>query len=100
MMLLTKALRKKIPELYATQEQKDPMVWAKFFYPDFNWTWYVTEFDGEDTFFGLVDGVDCELGYFSLSELKRNRGKMGCTIERDRYFKPMPLSQLRAQRYV
>jgi hypothetical protein len=25
--------------------------------------------DGEDTFFGYVDGLEGELGYFSLSEL-------------------------------
>ena len=36
-----------------------------------------------------------ELGYFSLSELKNNRGKLGCSIERDLYFLPKPLSEIR-----
>ena len=33
--------------------------------------------------------------YFTLSELQSNRGKLGCPIERDRYFKPQRLSEVR-----
>lgn len=55
------------------------------------------EFDGEDLFFGFVDGDFAELGYFSLKELKANRGLLGLPIERDRSFEPCPLSVLRAQ---
>lgn len=95
MKLLTKAILKKLPKLYDVEQQKDPMVITKFFYPDFNWTWYAIEYDGKDRFFGLVDGFELELGYFSLSELKQNRGKLGCPIERDMYFEPIKLSQLR-----
>ena len=84
MQLLTKAIRRKLPPLRATSQQKDPMVICKFFFPDFHWTWYAIEFDGEDTFFGFVDGDFPELGYFSLSELKSNRGRLGLPIERDR----------------
>jgi hypothetical protein len=97
MMLLTKKLRKQLPPLYATENQKDPMVWVKYFYPDFSWTWWGIEFDGKDTFFGLVDGFEVELGYFTLSELQRNRGKLGLPIERDLYFSPCRLSDLRAK---
>ena len=93
MKLLTKELREQLPPLYACETEKDPLVRAKFFYPDFNWTWYAIEFDGEDTFFGLVDGFE-ELGYFSLKELESNRGKMGLPIERDLYFEPCRLSTL------
>jgi hypothetical protein len=32
------------------------MVWVKFFYPDFSWTWYGIEFDGKDFFYGYVEG--------------------------------------------
>jgi hypothetical protein len=56
------------------------------------------EFDGEDLFFGFVNGDEPELGYFRLSELKANRGKMGFPIERDRNFTPCPLSVLRVAR--
>ena len=97
MKLLTKELLQTLPPLYATEQEKDPMVWVKFFFPDFSWTWYATEFDGKDTFFGFVDGDFPELGYFSLSELLQNRGKLGYSIERDLHFKPCRLSILRAQ---
>ena len=64
----------------------------KFFTPDSNWTWYASEFDGEDIFFGLVAGFEIELGYFSLSELKEARGPLGLPIERDRFFEPTDLA--------
>lgn len=97
MMLITKDLANRLPPLYATENDHDPMVQCKFFYPDFHWTWYGIEFDGEDLFFGFVDGDFAELGYFSLKELMANRGLWGLPIERDQSFEPCPLSVLRAQ---
>jgi len=97
MQLLTKELLKQLPPLGATSEQADPLVICKFFYPDFSWTWYAIEFDGEDTFFGYVVGFECELGDFSLSELLNNRGALGLPIERDKFFTPKPLSEIRKQ---
>ena len=90
MKLLTKEIREQLPFLYTNEDVADPIAIVKFFTPFSNWTWYATEFDGKDTFFGLVDGFDRELGYFSLSELEG----MGSKIERDLYFKPVPLSEL------
>src|SRR5580704_16492307 len=43
MQLLTKELREKIPALYSQENEKDPMVYIKFFDPVGSWTWYVTE---------------------------------------------------------
>jgi hypothetical protein len=97
MKLLTEELLQKLPPLYATEQEKDPLVWAKFFYPDFSWTWYAIEFDGKDTVFGLVDGDFPELGYFSLSDLVSTRGTRGCPIERDLFFEPCRLSALRTK---
>ena len=87
MKLMTEEIRKKLPPLYS-QESKGGKAVAvvKFFTPDGSWTWYATEFDGEDTFFGLVRGLEMELGYFSLRELESTRGRLGLKIERDRYF--------------
>ena len=68
MKLLTKEIRKTVPELYSQEEKGDEAVaYIKFFTPWSNWTWYATEFDREDTFFGLVIGLETELGYFSLN---------------------------------
>ena len=92
--LLPNSVRSALPPIGATEEEDDPLVRAKFFYPDTHWTWYAIEFDGDDLFFGLVDGFERELGYFKLSELLENRGKLGMEIERDFYFTPCRLSTL------
>jgi hypothetical protein len=57
-------------------------------------TWYASEFDGEDLFFGLVSGFEVELGYFSLKELKEVKGPMGLPIERDLYYEPKSQKEL------
>ena len=97
MLLLTKALRKQLPKLGATEhipcEEKTLVV--KFFTPDSNWTWWAVEFDGEDTFFGLVDGFEREWGNFSLAELQSARGRLGLPIERDLYFQPCKFKDLK-----
>jgi len=71
------------------------MVICKFFTPDFGWTWYAIEFDGNDLFFGYVVGIEPELGYFTLTELSEFRGVLGLPIERDLWFKPMRLSEVK-----
>jgi len=86
---------KKLPPLYSQEEKGlDAVAVVKFFTPDSNWTWYATEFDGEDLFFGLVDGFEKEIGYFRLSELISVKGALGLPIERDMYFKPKSLKEL------
>ena len=91
MMLLTSAIKKAFPEWTSTDGEgsgkgDDARIVVKFFTPDSSWTWYACEFDGEDTFFGLVRGHETELGYFSLNELESVTGPMGLKIERDRHF--------------
>lgn len=95
MQLLTQELREKLPPLGASEKVDDPICQVKFFTPDSSWTWFGTEFDGEDTFFGAVSGAVFEIGYFSLSELEALRGPLGLPVERDLYFKSTPLSQIR-----
>jgi hypothetical protein len=95
MKLLTEANRRSLPPLYA-QDGKgmEATAYVKFFTPDSSWTWWATEFDGEDIFFGLVDGFEREVGYFSLKELSEARGPLGLAIERDLHFKPTTLAEL------
>ena len=53
MKLLTQANLKALPAQVSTIGQgMDAIAQVKFFTPDSNWTWYATEFDGKDTFFG------------------------------------------------
>lgn len=97
MKLLTKELRVKLPKLYKTEgtpiEEKTAIV--KFFTPDSSWTWYAVEFDGEDQFFGLVYGHEREWGYFSLKELESVHGPLGLPIERDKWFEPTKIKDIR-----
>ena len=70
----------------------DAIAQVKYFTPDANWTWYATEYDPEErVFFGLVIGLEQELGYFSLDDLEAARGPLGLPIERDLHFTPAPL---------
>jgi len=96
MKLLTKDIKNKLPKLYSTEGIKtdDKKVICKFFCPWNSWTWYAIEYDGEDTFFGYVVGLENELGYFSLNELKTLKGFMGLSIERDLYYKPKALKEI------
>jgi len=72
---------------------------VKFFTPDSSWTWYAVSASqdpdtGDVQFYGLVDGLAREFGYFWLSELKRVRGPLGLPVERDLYWTPVPVAEL------
>ena len=87
-----------IPNLYETENQEEKICYVKLFLPNSNWTWYIIEIDKQDnnTCFGFVDGVEQELGYFTLSELESVKGLFGLKVELDRNFKPTKLSKIRA----
>ena len=95
MKLINKKIKNIIPKLHE-QDSKgfNAIAYVKFFTPDSSWTWYATEFDGVDIFFGLVDGLEKEFGYFSLTELQSVHGPLGMKIERDMYFKPTKVKEL------
>lgn len=114
--LLDQASRERLPKLYTNEDiGLEALAQVKFFTPSSNWTWYASEAsammkDGtykalnevapnnpeiEDViFFGLVDGFELELGYFSLSELEGVGGGLTLPIERDRHFTPTSLKDL------
>ena len=95
MKLLTEEIRQKLPPLYSQDGKGGKAIaWIKFFSPSSSWSWFGIEYDGEDTFFGLVDGHFKELGYFSLSELESVNGPMGLPIERDLYWQPKTLEEI------
>ena len=101
MKLLTKELKKKLPPLYSQDGKGGKAVaYCKFFTPDSGFTWWALEWDGEDTFFGLVDGQFKELGYFSLKELEEVRGPLGLPIERDLYWEPKTLEEIAPEMFA
>ncbi len=98
MQLLTKKIKKMLPELYATESQDDPIVLVKFFTPDSCWTWYIlegSEQENEDwLLFAYVERMFNEFGYVSLRELENVRGPLGLKVERDITFAPTPISKV------
>lgn len=97
MKLLTKEIKNKLPAIGSGDDTggNRPVI-CKFFTPDANWTWYVLEgeeLDGDVLFFGLVVGLETELGYFLLSQLQDVRGPLGLAVERDLYFGECTLAE-------
>ena len=87
-------VKKQLPRLYS-QDHKDPKdipIVVKYFTPDANATWYITEGDeqpdGDWMLFGLCDlGLGFpELGNVMLSEIQGVRGRLGLKVERDLHF--------------
>ena len=98
MQLLTKALERSLPPLYSQEDVPDPLVRAHFFNPSGAGDWWIIEgsHDGDDyRMFGLCDLGWPELGYVCLNELQDYPGRFGLGIERDRYWVPKPLSEVK-----
>ncbi len=100
MQLLPDELRAEIPKLYSQEKitTGEKMVYAKFFFPAADWTWFVTEGEQEDgdfIFFGFVVGFE-EWGYFTLNELQTINIQL-LKVERDLHFKPGKFADVIAQ---
>jgi len=95
--LIPQELLSILPNLYETENTKDPICHIKLFTPDSNWTFYILEFSKEDqnTLFTYTIGHEAELGYQSLKELSEVRGPLGLKIELDSSFTPTPLSAIK-----
>ena len=98
--LMTKEVGDTIPALYANENvdsYDDVLAPAKLFSPYGNWIWYITEYDPETgTCFGLVEGFETELGYFSLDELAEATVFGGVpAVERDLYWQPKTIREIR-----
>lgn len=113
MKLLTQEVRDALPALYTQEDTPDPLIPVKFFDPCGSATWWIIE--GEDLdendekwsadsttadflMFGfcmLFDSTSAELGYVSMNELQSVKGPLGIGIERDLYWKPCRLSEVK-----
>ena len=79
MELLPGEVRAVLPPLYSQEEKgMEAIAPVKFFTPASDWTWYATEYDGEDLCFGLVSGYEVELGYFAIPSWKACVGRCSC----------------------
>lgn len=80
------------------------VAYARIFHPMSGATIYLTEYDGDDTFFGYYKDNDgqaddgysqSEYGYFSKSELEKMRVN-GLPMERDSHFKQATMGAIKA----
>ena len=98
MKLMTKQLEKRFAQVGSQENNKDPLIIAKFFNPTGAGTWYATEYDtASREFFGyasIFGDWNDEWGAFSLDELEAYRGKFGLGIERDLHFEEQKASQV------
>ena len=92
MELIPKNLLNRIPKLYETEEQNNPIAYVKLFLD--GWTWFITEIsiDNNICFGYVISPFGAELGYFSLEEIKSIKGSLGIGVERVLSFKPTKLS--------
>ena len=98
--LMTERLADTIPTIGTTENTADydtVLAYAKLFSPYSNWTWYITEMDRETgQCFGLVEGLETELGYFDLTELAETTVLGGVpAVERDLYWQPITLGEIK-----
>ena len=100
--LMTKEIGDTIPALYANEDVENynsVLAFVKLFSPYNGWRWYITEWDRQNGLcFGLVEGFETELGYFSLDELAEATVFGGVpAVERDLYWKPKTLGAIRRE---
>lgn len=97
--LINQELKNTFASIGSQDEVADPMVIAKFFNPYGSQTWYAISYDeATNICFGYVTGMfEDELGYFSIDELESVEvPPFGLRIERDLYFRPCTLSEVKA----
>ena len=87
-----------IPKLYETEHlpMKDKIIQFHFFIGGCDW--FVSEFDGIDTFFGFAilhgDLLMAEWGYVSLSDLKSIKINGYLEIDCDLHWRPKPAREV------
>lgn len=90
MELLPKQLASNLPVIGSSPDipLEDTTVHIRYFDSSTSWRWYVLEFDGKDTFFGLlVSNYLVTAGQFTLTELQSIRNEDGDpSIRRDLEF--------------
>ena len=99
--LLPATVARKLPAIYSQENVADPVAQVKLFSPYTGAVWYLTEYDpSSKQAFGWADlGMGGgELGYIHIPELEGLNRRGLPLVERDLYWKPMPLSRAKHSR--
>ena len=103
MELLTDELKGCLPAIGSDPDT--PMaktrVHLRYFDPSSSWEWYVLEYDGDQTFFGLaLTNHLAVAGQFTLEELQSITGPGGDGVSRDPAFESVTVEELAESRPV
>ena len=96
MKLLTKELLKKLPNIGDNEKNnKEHIAHVKLFGGSC-FSWFISEYNPDTKMcFGLVEGLETELGFFSLTELESIKfPPLNLPIERDICFDSTPIKEL------
>lgn len=99
--LLPATVARKLPAIYSQENVDDPVAQVKLFSPYSGAVWYLTEYDpSSKRAFGWADlGMGGgELGYIDITDLEGLNRRGLPLVERDLYWKPMPLSRAKHSR--
>lgn len=102
MKFITQQLKTRFAQIGEQQDEKDPLVIARFFNPCGPTNWYAIAYYPERNLcFGYVEALiaDCphcdEWGYFSITELEAVKvPPLGIGLERDIHFEECRFSEL------
>ena len=96
MKLFTKEIETKLQKQYPQGSSFEQDVICKIFDPCGSWTWYIMNQDPEDPdyLWGIVKGFETESGSISKRELETVKTGFGLGLERDKFFKPRPASEV------
>ena len=83
-------------QLKINSKKKKSIAYVKIFNPYGLGTWWLSELDDDNRIYGIAEIHEKEYGYFSLDELKEIKSPpFGLGIERDKWFKPTPLNEIK-----
>jgi hypothetical protein len=95
MKLLPELLSRGVPKLYSQRAKGLTAEAVVMFTASVGWlNWYVVEFDGEDTLYGLIRSHYTALGHFSLKGLERLRDRHGQPVAVEEGFAEAELKDL------
>ena len=96
MKLLTKEVLKKLPNIGDNEKNNREHIAHVKLFGGSCFSWFISEYNPDTKMcFGWVQGLENELGFFSLIELESIKfPPFGLPIERDMWFESTPLKEL------
>lgn len=99
--LMPAEISQKVPTLYSTEKESDPIAHVKFFTPDSSWTWFVTEYDpAQRLCFGLVIGHENSSVIFLWRKSRKSEARWACRLNETCTGGPLPSPSVREQEHV